>query len=182
MLTTRLLVREELPLIWTIDRREVIEYIYRLQDGNLVLEAHHVDVPGWAPGRQGSELPQFEECFDRGGRFHAAFDGATLAGVAIADSKPVATRSDLVELKFLHVGRPYRGLGVGADLFARALESAREFGASGLYVSATPTQRTIEFYLGRGCTVLATPDPELFELEPEDIHLEGRRQAPGASG
>jgi hypothetical protein len=34
----RLLARQELPLIWTIDRREFIEYVYRLRDGQLVLD------------------------------------------------------------------------------------------------------------------------------------------------
>ncbi len=30
----------------------------------------------------------------------------------------------------------------------------------------------VNFYLRLGCTVAAEPDPELFELEAEDIHLE----------
>jgi hypothetical protein len=37
-----------------------------------------------------------------------------------------------------------------------------------------PSQNTVDFYRHRGGTVLATPDPELFELEPEDIHLQCR--------
>jgi hypothetical protein len=40
-----------------------------------------------------------------------------------------------------------------------------------LYISATPSQNTVDFYLKRGCQVTGDPDPELWELEPEDIHL-----------
>ena len=46
----RPLQRAELPLIWQIDRREVIENIYYLRDGKLFLETEHYDVPGWPPG------------------------------------------------------------------------------------------------------------------------------------
>ena len=44
-------------------------------------------------------------------------------------------------------------------------------GAQGLYVSATPSRHTVDFYTGLGCELLAVPDPELLRLEPEDIHL-----------
>ena len=37
MITGRLLQRDELPLVWTIDRREVIHNTYRLVDGALAL-------------------------------------------------------------------------------------------------------------------------------------------------
>jgi hypothetical protein len=41
-----------------------------------------------------------------------------------------------------------------------------------LYISATPSENTINFYLRSGCRVTAQLDPELFALEPKDIHLE----------
>ena len=46
------------------------------------------------------------------------------------------------------------------------------WGAAGLYISATPTENTIRFYLGLGCRVIPQPDPQLFAEESEDIHLE----------
>ncbi len=45
----RELTRAEIDGIWMIDRREHIARMYRLADGELQLEAHEVDVPGWAP-------------------------------------------------------------------------------------------------------------------------------------
>ena len=80
-------------------------------------------------------------------------------------------RRDLLQLVLLHVDRRYRDQGLGRQLFVRAEAGARARGAPGLYVSATPSRHTVSFYHGCGCRVLAEPDPELFAVEPEDIHL-----------
>jgi hypothetical protein len=53
-----------------------------------------------------------------------------------------------------------------------AAVEAKQRGAKRMYISATPSEHTINFYLRLGCKVAPEPDPELFELEPEDIHLE----------
>jgi ribosomal protein S18 acetylase RimI-like enzyme len=76
-----------------------------------------------------------------------------------------------LQLSFLHVSAETRGNGAGKALFDQARAEARARGAARLYVSATPTERTVRFYLARGCEVLEEPDPRLFGLEPEDIHL-----------
>ena len=39
-----------------------------------------------------------------------------------------------------------------------------------LYVSATPSKNTVDFYRGVGFD-LTTPIKELFEAEPKDIHM-----------
>lgn len=129
---------------------------------------------GWPPGEAGIYEPLLLECFDRGGFFLAAFDGEQLAGLVVVDPKPLGPAGDLVQMKFLHVGRPYRKQGLATRFFQAAEDHARSLGARGLYVSATPSENTINFYLARGCAIAAQPDPELFELEPEDIHLERR--------
>ncbi len=167
----RELERAEIDRIWTIDRREYIANSYRLVDSALHLEAHNFDVPGWPPDTV-AKMPQLHEMFDRGARFFAAFDGEQLAGLSVLDTLPRGERGDLRELGFMHVGRGYRGQGLGARLFEQARAVARELGARGLYISATPSENTIRFYRGCGATVIAVPDPELFALEPEDIHLE----------
>jgi hypothetical protein len=40
-----------------------------------------------------------------------------------------------------------------------------------MVVSATPSQNTVRFYLGRGFALMARPLPELLAREPEDVHL-----------
>lgn len=168
----RPLRRDEIERIWTLDRSERIEHIYELRDGTLHLRDAPFDAVGWPPGTPEKETPLLRACFDRGGDFTAAFAGERLAGIVVLDRRPVTTRPDLLQLLLLHVGRDHRRQGLGARLFRQAQERARTWGAAGLYVSATPTENTIRFYLGLGCTLIPRPDPHLFAQEPEDIHLE----------
>ena len=51
-------------------------------------------------------------------------------------------------------------------------EIARAAGDTSMVVSATPSLNTVRFYLGQGYAPMEEPLPELFELEPEDIHME----------
>ncbi len=168
----RELERAEIDRIWTIDRREHIANIYRLADGALQLEALDVDVPGWDPDTVAKTTPLLYEMFDRGARFFASLDGQQIAGVSVLDTLPRGERGDLLQLGFLHVGRDYRGEGLGSRLLAQVRAAARELGARGVYISATPSENTIRFYQRCGATLLAVPDPALFALEPDDLHLE----------
>jgi GNAT superfamily N-acetyltransferase len=76
-----------------------------------------------------------------------------------------------MQLYYLYVSRAYRGRGVGTQLFDAAVSHARGAGATALYVSATPTENTVDFYLNRGCVLAPEPDPRLLAAEPDDIHL-----------
>jgi N-acetylglutamate synthase-like GNAT family acetyltransferase len=75
-------------------------------------------------------------------------------------------------MKFLHVGKSARKQGLGKKLFILAAEKAIELGAKKLYISATPSENTVNFYMQLGCVLATEIDEELFTLEPEDIHLE----------
>jgi predicted N-acetyltransferase YhbS len=170
--TGRELLREEVGLVWNIDRSEVVDNIYRFENGTLVLRPEHHDLAGWPPGEAEKYTPILLDCFDRGGWFYGAFDGAELVGVVVLEGKRIGKRKDQLQLKFLHVSSSYRNKGLGTHLFELARATARERSARRLYISATPSEHTIKFYRRLGCAVAVEPDPELFELEPEDIHLE----------
>jgi len=168
----RPLQRAEIPLIWQIDRREIVENIYHLDNGDLVLKPGYFDMQGWPPGEADLYTPILLDCYDRGGIFWGVFENEALVGVAILESEFIGTKHDTLQLKFLHVSRDYRGRGIASALFHRAVEGARLLGAKKLYISATPSEHTINYYLRLGCVLAAEIDPELFALEPEDIHLE----------
>jgi predicted N-acetyltransferase YhbS len=172
MTSLRELLREEIEQVWNIDRSEVIEGLYHLEDGTLVLRRQHIEVSGWPPGEAEKYTPILLDCFDRGGWFYGAFDDARLVGVVVLENRFIGRNKDQLQLKFLHVSHSYRNRGLGAKLFKLATITARERGARRLYISATPSENTINFYTRLGCTIAEEPDPELFELEPEDIHLE----------
>jgi predicted N-acetyltransferase YhbS len=168
----RLLHHDEIPLIWQIDRREVIENIYYLRDGKLVLEPEHYDMQGWPPGEAEHYTPILMDCYERGGMFWGVFEGERLIGVAILESKFIGSQQDTFQLKFLHVSQGFRKQGIAATLFRLAVEKARALGAKKLYISATPSEHTVNYYLRLGSVLATEIDPDLFALEPEDIHLE----------
>jgi len=168
----RPLRREDIPLIWTIDRAEVIDGLYALVDGALELRPEHFEAHGWPPGEAELYTPILLDCFDHEGWFWGAFDGEALVGVVVLEGRFIGPGRDMLQMKFLHVSCGARGRGLGVALFELARAEARARGAQKMYISATPSRHTIDFYLRRGCRVTAEPDPELFALEPEDIHLE----------
>lgn len=168
----RLLQRAEIPLIWQIDRREIVQNIYILQDGKLVLKPDYFDIQGWPPGEAEHYTPILLDCYDRGGMFWGAFENDKLIGVAILESKFIGSQQDTLQLKFLHVSRDFRKQGIASTLFRLAVEKARALGAKKLYISATPSEHTVNYYMRLGSVLAREIDPEWFALEPEDIHLE----------
>jgi predicted N-acetyltransferase YhbS len=168
----RILQREEIPLVWQIDRREIVENIYFLQDGKLILRPDYFDIQGWPPGEAELYTPILLDCYDRGGTFWGAFENEKLVGGAILESKFIGSQYDTLQLKFLHVSRDYRRQGIASTLFQLATERARIRGAKKLYISATPSEHTVNYYLRLGCVLATEIDAELFALEPADIHLE----------
>ncbi len=172
MIVDRKLSRDEIEGVWTIDRSEVIDGIYSLVDGALFLNRVHHEVKGWPPGEAEKYTPILQSCLDQGGWDYGLFDDATLISVVVLAGRFMGTDSDQLQLEFLHVSNRYRHRGLGQQLFALAAGEARKRGAKSLYISATPSERTINFYLRLGCVLTPQPDPELFELEPDDIHLE----------
>ena len=168
----RQLERNEIPELWSIDRAELIDRVYHHEGDELILRPEHHDVQGWPPGEPERYGPILLDCFDRGGTFYGAFDGETLVGAAVLESRFIGRGQDQLQLKFLHVGRQQRGAGLGRTLFEKAVARAASLRARRLYISSTPSENAVRFYLRRGCRVTEDIDAALFQLEPEDIHLE----------
>jgi GNAT superfamily N-acetyltransferase len=167
----RLLTRDEVELIWTIDRSEVHHYTYELREGELVRVPNYFEVPGWRPDAAAKETPVLLDSFERGGTFVGVFDAEALIGMSVLESARVGRGREHMQVSYLYVSRAYRGRGVGMRLFEAAAAFAREAGANALYVSAAPTENTVDFYLNRGCVLAPEPDPALLAAEPDDIHL-----------
>lgn len=168
----RKLERQEIRDLWSIDRAEVMDKLYYHEGDELVLRPEHHDVQGWPAGEPERYGPILLDCFDRGGTFYGAFDGQRLIGAMVLENRFIGRDKDQLQLKFLHVSRCNRKAGLGSTLFDKALRRARELGARRLYISATESENTVNFYLRRGCCVTNDVDAALYELEPEDIHLE----------
>ncbi len=171
-LVFRHLAADEVEKIWSIDRAEIISAVYYIIEDKLVLKDEHYDMTTWPLGEPEIYAPLLQECHQRGGWFLGVFDGDTLVAVSVLDTHFLGPQNDSLQLKFLQISQNYRGLGLGRELFHRAAAEAARRGARKMYISATPSEHTIHFYMKNGCCRTATPDPVLYALEPEDIHLE----------
>lgn len=172
MILFRDLLKEEIEQVWEIDRSEVIENIYYLENDVLVLKPEFYNMTGWPPGEAEAFYPILLNCFTQGGWFHGLFEDSRLIGVVVLDNKFIGKNKDTLQLKFLHVSAAHRSHGYGGQLFELARLKVEERGAAKMYISATPSENTINFYLKRACTISRETDPILFGLEPDDIHLE----------
>lgn len=163
--------RAELPRLDEIDRSEAIAALYRVERGRLVREDKHIDVPGWLPGDGDHSIGRMRafaaEHLAAGAEGIMALSGGKLRGVALVGYR---LAPDTAQLALLHVSREARRTGVARSLCRRCYDLARTRGARQIYVSATPSDSAVGFYESEGFR-LTTPDPALFALEPEDIHM-----------
>jgi len=97
-----------------------------------------------------------------------AFDDDLLVGMAVF--RPHLS-ADMSELAGLWVSRGYRRQRVASRLVYEVEELAREVGSTRLYVSAMPSQAAVRFYRSRGFRPTPDVNPELYEREPEDVHM-----------
>ena len=174
-ITYRAMQPAELDRLGEIDRTESITRIYVQQGEALVETEQSFDVPPWSP-TGGYEDPhsvpdQIGFCrwhVSRGASVFGAFDGERLVGIGLVTPH---IRPGIAQLSFLHVSHGHRGRGVGRRLVAELERIAAEAGDTQMVVSATPTARTVHFYMACGYTPMAEPLPELLAEEPEDVHL-----------
>ncbi len=160
-------------LVAGVDRSEVIELNYRVEDGTLVGEQVHWEVPAWdetgdGPHSVNVRVEFLQPILDRGGVLLGATSHGAVAGVAAVE---VEFEPGTAWLPFLHVSRRFRRRGVAAELWSEAESLARQGGAASMLVSATPSASAVGFYLSRGCKLADPPHPQLLAKEPEDVHL-----------
>ncbi|WP_338803753.1 GNAT family N-acetyltransferase [Xenorhabdus griffiniae] len=174
MRTIRQLSRQEIPEVWNIDRTELIENLYVQQRDQLILTPQCFDMQGWPEGEAEIYTPILLDSYDRGAFFLGVFaenENDKLIAVASVDPQWRGENDDLLQLSFLHISKAYRGLGLGKQLFHCCIDFAKAKGAKGLYISSIPSENAVNFYRHIGCVLIAQPDIELYQREPDDIHL-----------
>lgn len=169
----RRLGRTELSRVAEIDRTERIDVVYEQRGIQLVARRGDWSASAWDPDGRGehsvdAKRQALEHYVDNGGIAIGAFAGGRLAGIGVVVPH---LRPGIAQLAFLHVGAPFRATGIGSGLSERLEQIARNVGDSDMVVSATPSANTVRFYLGRGFQPSAQPLAELFELEPDDVHM-----------
>lgn len=163
----------QLARIGEIDRSEHVTQEYSYRRARLETRPVDLQVPTWS--RSGdhehsvqAKIDEWRPILDRGGTLLGAFDAEILAGFAIY--RPHLAEG-VANLAVLHVSRQYRRKGVASLLTGEVVRLARSDGATRLYVSATPSGSAVGFYRSLGFEPTDEPNPALYALEPDDIHM-----------
>ncbi|MET0692344.1 MAG: GNAT family N-acetyltransferase [Propionibacteriaceae bacterium] len=169
----RRLARIELSRVAEIDRSERIDLIYEQRGTELEARPGNWNSPAWDVHGHGensvaAHRRALEHYVDGGGIALGAFSNGQLVGIGVVVPH---IRLGTAQLAFLHVSAAFRATGIGRRLSDELDQIAREAGDTEMVVSATPSANTVRFYLGRGYELMAQALPELYALEPEDVHL-----------
>jgi GNAT superfamily N-acetyltransferase len=169
----RTLGRTELSRVAEIDRTERIYVLYDQHGTKLVARLGHWSASAWDQDGHGehsvaAHTDTLEHYVDTGGIALGAFASERLVGLGVVVPH---IRPGIAQLAFLHVSAPMRSSGIGRRLCEQLEQIALTAGDFDMVVSATPSENTVRFYLARGFLPMAEPLAELFELEPDDVHM-----------
>ena len=169
----RRLARAELSRVAEIDRTERIDVIYEQRGTELEERRGTWNSPAWDPHGDGTHTVEaqrraLEQYVDASGIALGAFADGRLVGIGVVVPH---LRPEVAQLAYLHVSQPFRATGIGRRLSDELDAIARAAGDTEIVVSATPSQNTVRFYRRRGYELMAQPLPELYDLEPEDVHM-----------
>lgn len=170
-MSDRLVIRrlEELDFdrLHEMDLSEHITLIYRWADGQLKPEAHDGHRPRWDQAHWRERLTEWSTDLQPD-VWIGAFVRERMAGLA---SLRYQLAPRMAQLTTLHIDQAHRRKGLARQLVRTVASMAEDRGADELYVSATNSESAVGFYLSQGFLPAGTPNPRMFELEPEDIHM-----------
>ena len=164
----------ELGRVSEIDRSETIDAVYVQRGSRLELRHGDFSSPPWDPVGEGEySVSAVREALagwsERGAVALGTFDGDRLVGIGLVLPH---LRPGVAQLAFLYVSSSHRGRGLGGRLADELERIACHAGDHSLVVSATRSRNTVRFYRQRGFEPMDEPLAELYELEPEDVHME----------
>jgi len=164
---------DELSRVGEIDRTEHIDVVFEQVGSDLVERRGSWNADAWDPDGPGehSVAAQHRSVLRyaaAGGIARGAFSNGRLVGIGVVVPH---IRGAVAQLAYLHVSHDYRSAGIGTRLSDDLEQIASRVGDTEIVVTATPSENTVRFYLGRGYRPMTRPVPELLELEPDDIHM-----------
>ncbi|HEY1388337.1 MAG TPA: GNAT family N-acetyltransferase [Ktedonobacterales bacterium] len=158
----------ELARVEGIDVSESGSAVYSVVESQLILREEtwqrpHRSATHWQP-----YIEHWEGLMEQGGAAIGAFADSRLVGIAVI--RYHLTES-MAQLDALFVDGAYRRRGVATALVEDVSRLARASGAQELYVSATPSESAVGFYTSQGFALARPVNAELYEREPDDIHM-----------
>ena len=164
-----------------LDVSEEGDIVYKWVDGKVVAVPERWTRQRWSDEECSRRISSIrEDMIAEGLVMLGGFDGDLLVGVATFRAY---LSPGMSELAGLWVSCTHRRQGVATRLVAEVERLAREAGSVALYVSGTPSRSAVGFYRSRGFRPTLDVNRELYEREPEDIHMVlDLAEAPGGVG
>ncbi len=168
MIETRWMGPDEAKRLRELDVSEHGDIVYQWIDGEVVAVPEEWTRARWSDEECSRRVERIRQRLVRGDVMIGAFEGDLLVGLAIfrAHLSP-----GMSEFGGLWVSRTHRRRGVATRLAQEVERLARDAGSAALYVSATPSRSAVGFYRSRGFRPTLDVNRELYEREPEDIHM-----------
>ncbi|OME68143.1 GNAT family N-acetyltransferase [Paenibacillus odorifer] len=154
-----------------IDRSETIELTYKLKKGVLEEIKSPHECSRWKEDIYIEIISRYEYELSNGGTAFGAFDGDKLVGFGVLAHKFRGYDNDRLQIDLMYVTREYRRRGIGSLIMESLSTVAIEKEAKYLYISSTETESAVKFYTSHGSAITSEIDSELFEKEPNDIHM-----------
>ncbi|NIM96026.1 MAG: GNAT family N-acetyltransferase [Anaerolineales bacterium] len=169
----RTIHKSKISRLAEIDRTEVIRIGYEVRDGELVEKDVMWDTPNFLLGGEGEHTVAAQIAFCRSHMVRdaiaiGAFEGEALVAIGVLTPN---IRPEMAQFSYLHVSASHRRRGIASAIARQLFEHARTHGFKRVYVSATPSESAVGFYKSFGFDLVEKPLPELYELEPDDIHM-----------
>ena len=149
----------------SFSRYQVVEYEYCLIRETLQLR-HNPFIDDWSAERKREKA---NEILSGKHIVYGAADENRIVGIILLCLELDHNR---MIIDSFHVSADKRRCGIGMKLFETAKEEAKKRGAAALYVSASPAQETIDFYIKMGFRVNLNPIESYVHDEPRDIQME----------
>ena len=160
---------DEVERMRELDVSEEGDIVYTRVGGEVVAVPEKWRRPRWSDEECSRRISSIRDDLTEGGVVMiGAFDGDLLVGVATFRAR---LSPGISELAGLWVSCTHRRQGVATRLVQEVEGLAREAGSATLYVSGTPSRSAVGFYRSRGFRPTLDVNKELYEREPEDIHM-----------
>lgn len=166
------LKRDELELFQHIEWSDNVTESYRYKDGDIELYQGGFQYDEFPPADRERIQQEFYNIFDAGGKVLGAFCEEKFVGIVAIESKFIGSNKNKLNLEDFFVTDGFRGKGIGRALLNTAKKTAREMGAEILYISATASKNTVNFYMSCGAELSKEVDPVIYKKADDDIHLE----------
>ena len=155
----------ELNRISEIDRTEHITQFYKQKGETLEVNDIDLQVPSWDSQEKIKEWVPIAENYQN---MWGAFNDDKLVGFSVYRSQ---LTDDMAQFAILHISKDFRRMGIGRNLSNIVINKAKSEGKRRIYLTASPSKSTVDFYMTLGFKLADQLNEELFKLEPKDIHM-----------